>query len=130
MWIGKEEFLVGVKRTALLEGEIKGNLEKIGRLEKEIDYWREMFESAQHRADRISDKALTVSGIGPVSDLGVREADDHGKKYAKMMKEAENQANEMFGEELNSPLTEGEEGGGGLLIDPQLLGAIVGGLRD
>lgn len=130
MWIGKEEFLVGVKRTALLEGEIKGNLEKIGRLEKEIDYWREMFESAQHRADRISDKALTVSGIGPVSDLGVREVDDHGKKYAKMMKEAENQANEMFGEELNSPLTEGGEGGGELLIDPQLLGAIVGGLRD
>lgn len=127
MWISKEEFLVGVKRTALLEGEIKGNLEKIGRLEKEIDYWREMFESAQNRADRISDKALTVSGIGPVSDLGVREVDDHGKKYAKMMKEAENQANEMFGEELNSPLT---EGGGELLIDPQLLGAIVGGLRD
>src|SRR4051812_38877470 len=123
MWISREKYEAELKRTVKLESEVESKQGQILRLQKEIDYWREKFESSQNRADRIVDKSLSVSGIGPVSDLGMKELDETMGKYAKMMKEAEIQATEMFGEEIREDGKENLE----LEIDPQLVTALVDG---
>lgn len=126
MWVSKGKYETDLKRTSKLEVELQSKIEQISRLEREIDYWRGKFESAQNRADRIVDKSLSVSGIGPVSDLGMKELDETMGKYAKMMKDAENQSTEMFGEEIRAEGTENLE----LEIEPQLVNALVDGLRE
>lgn len=126
MWINREQYEANLRRTAKLEVEVESKQGQIARLKDEIDYWREKFESAQNRADRIVDKSLTVSGLGPVSDLGVKEFEEVTGKYAKMMKEADRQATEMFADEI--PSIEGENDG--LEIDPELLSSVVNGLKD
>jgi hypothetical protein len=126
MWVTRESFETGLKRTAKLEVELQSKIEQISRLEKEIDYWRDKFESAQNRADRIADKSLAVSGIGPVSDLGMKELDETMGRYAKMAKDTERQTTEMFGEEIPMDGTENSE----LVIDPKLIAALADGLRE
>lgn len=126
MWINRDRYEASLKGTAKLEVELQSKVGQISRLEKEIDYWRDKFESAQNRADRIVDKSLSVSGIGPVSDLGMKELDETMGKYAKMMKDAEHQSTEMFGEEIREDGKENLE----LEIDPQFANALVDGLRE
>lgn len=126
MWINREQYEANLKRTAKLEVELQSKVERISHLQDEVDYWREKFESAQNRADRIVDKSLTVSGIGPVSDLGVKEFEEVTGKYAKMMKEADRQATEMFADEIPSS---GEDTGS-FEIDPELLSSVVNGLKE
>jgi len=126
MWIKSAQYIKLIEDNATNKKELELREGQIARLQQEIDYWRDKFESAQNRADRIADKSLAVSGIGPVSDLGMKELDEAMGKYAKMAKEAEKQTTEMFGEEIRDDGKENSE----LEIDPQLLTALVDGLRE
>jgi hypothetical protein len=123
MWIRKANWEGKLLQNARLEVELKSKIGENSRLEREVDYWRAKFESEQNRADRISDKSLSAGGLGPVSDLGVREAETFSTNYQKMMKDAERMNTEMFAEVI--PGEETEE----LQIDPALLEAIGQGLR-
>ena len=123
MWIKREVFEANLRRTAKLESEVESKQGQIARLQQEIDYWRGKFESALNRADRLVDKSLSVSGIGPISDLGVQEVTENSKIYEKMMKNAEKMNTEMFADEIP-----GEEEGVG--VDPALVKAMIDGSRE
>lgn len=129
MWVNREQYEANLKRTAKLEVEVESNIREIARLRVEIDYWRAKFESALNRADRIVDKSLTVSGLGPVSDLGVKELTETTSRYEEMMKKAVKENTEMFAEEIPGAFSEGEEEKG-LQIDENLLAGVVSGLRE
>jgi hypothetical protein len=118
MWVKREKYESLVK----LEGQLESKKERIAHLEKEIDYWREKFEEAQRRTDRIHDKTLVSGGIGPVSDLGVQEAVTQTSLYQQMIKDMEKQNAEMFSESI------GEEEV--VEVDSSLLSAVIDGMKD
>lgn len=117
MWIKRDDFVAKERENARLLAEVELNQKQIQRLQREIDYWRGKFEEAQNRADRVNDKLTETAGFGPVSELGVKEAEKMKKEYQRMMVEAERQNREMFSEE-------GEFG-----VDENLASALVKGLN-
>jgi len=123
MWVKRDVYESLLRDRARLESEVELSREQIASLRKEIDYWRGKFEREQERADRVNDRLMESSGFAPVSETGIKEADDMKKKMDELVKNYAKQTNEMFADEIPG------EGGGDLVVDEGLLGAIVEGFK-
>lgn len=102
MWIGKERYIALERENASLAATIESVIGTTKRLEREIVYWRDKFESAQNRADRVSDLAFETSGFRPISDLGISERKEAIKSAKEYEKEKEQLITEMYADEINT----------------------------
>jgi hypothetical protein len=121
MWISKERYIALERENGSLSATIESKIEVTKRLEREISYWRDKFESAQNRADRVSDLAFETSGFRPISDLGISERKDAIKSAKEYEKAQEDMAREMYADEINTDDNELPVTG---LIDDDLLQAL------
>lgn len=101
MWIGKERYIALERENASLAATIESKQAELRRQEREIAYWRDKFESAQNRADRVSDLAFETSGFRPISDLGISERKEAIKSAKEYEKAQEDMAREMYADEIN-----------------------------
>jgi hypothetical protein len=90
----------------------------VGRLEREVTYWRERFEAEQARADRTIDAHFATGGIAPVSNVGIAET----KATAEEMKAKAERVMQEFAEigrdDDGEPFEE-------LRIDPDLMAKLT-----
>ena len=100
MWISKRDLIGKERELASLTTDVKLKQSQILRLEKEVDYWREKFEQEKNRADRVNDKLTETAGFGPVSELGIGEAEKLRKEYERMMKQSQRESAEMFADDI------------------------------
>ena len=117
MWIKRTDYEAYVSDRASL----RATETLVGRLEKEIDYWRQRYESERNRADRVVDAHFASGGIAPVTDLGVsalKEAQEEMKKFA-----SRNDTTELASDGDDISVGDGE---GHLRIDPELLQVLTG----
>lgn len=119
MWIKRRDYLSLVVAGAAQTKELELNKKAVLRQEAEVAYWREKFEQALNRADRLSDRIMEHVG-GPVSDLGVTEQKFSDEKMDSLFKLAQQQNSEMFGD---------GQVGGELEIDQDLAKAVMDGLN-
>lgn len=115
MWISKEEWV---------ELKIRLELEKAraDTASREVDYWRDKYEEALRRADRVTDKVLEATGLGIASEPGGEETDMTQKRIEQMMRQASNMNVEMFADETETPNAPAIE------VEADLAEAIVSGM--
>lgn len=125
MWIKRNEYVALQRENASLAATIQSTIEASRRYEREIDYWRGKFESAQNRADRVADLAFETSGMRPISDLGVAERDKNAENVAEVAERQRELITEMFADEIPDEIEqEGADDAEGFVIDPELIGAL------
>lgn len=112
MWIKHKNYIEIITNKSRLEAKVEMAEAEVGRLEREVDYWRGKFESAQNRADRVADLAFETSGFRPISDLGVTERDKRAAEAKDATERNQRLMTEMFADEIG-----GDEGEGDLPID-------------
>lgn len=100
MWISKGNYVALQRENAANAATLESKIGTIKRLEAEIVYWREKFESAQNRADRVSDLAFETSGFKPISDLGVSERERSNKTARDAADEIKRLTTELYAEEI------------------------------
>lgn len=73
----------------------------VTRLESLVEHERDRIDAERSRADRSSDALLQQNGIAPVSEIGVRKAEEDNEEAAEKFEEAKKRIGEFYAENID-----------------------------
>lgn len=120
MWIKRRTFETLVRENAALNAQVESLQDVTARLDSEITYWRERFEAALNRADRVVDAHFGTAGLPPVSDVGIAETKASAAEMQKKAQETMDELAETLRDDDGIPAVNED---GSLKIDPSVFAA-------